>query len=64
MSGPNIHDTRESYIARHKAEHLYWAKIHYGLKRKETVSMWISLMNYAMSEDLYGDHWDKLQEKK
>ena len=63
MSGPNNNDSRESYVARHKAEHLYWAQIHYELKCKETISMWIALMNYAMSEDLYGDHWDKLKEK-
>ena len=63
MSGPNNDDTRESYVARQKAEHLYWAKIHYELKGKETISMWIALLNYAMSEDLYGGHWDKLKEK-
>ena len=64
MSVPYIDETRESYVARQKAEHLYWAKIHYELKGKENISMWIALFNYAMSEDLYGDHWDKLQEKK
>ena len=63
MSVPYIDDTRESYVARQKAEHLYWAKIHFELKSKETISMWIALLNYAMSEDLYGNHWDKLQEK-
>ena len=64
MSVPYNDETRESYVARHKAEHLYWAKIHFELKSKETISMWIALCNYAMSEDLYGDHWDKLKEKK
>jgi len=63
MSVPYNDDTRESYVARQKAEHLYWAKIHYELKGKETISMWIALLNYAMSEDLYGGHWDKLKEK-
>ena len=63
MSVPYNDDTRKSYVARQKAEHLYWAKIHFELKSKENISMWIALLNYAMSEDLYGNHWDKLQEK-
>lgn len=55
-------DTRESYISRMEAEHLHWAEIHHRLGHQR--SMWLQLLYRAMSQDIYGEHWDKLQERK
>lgn len=50
-------DTRESYIERQKENHLHLAEHCHqvGIER----SMWIQLLNWAMCEDVYGEHWDK-----
>ena len=44
--------------------HLHIAEAHYGLGNE--TSMWLSLINYAMAEEIYGEHWDyvnRLKEK-
>ncbi len=61
---PYITDTRESYIQRMKAGHLHVAEAHHALGNE--TSMWLSLINYAMAEEIYGGHWDyvsRLKEK-
>ena len=64
MSIPLRNDTRESYIARQKAEHLYWAKANYQTSnKKDNFAAWCSLWEWVMAEDTYGEHWDKLKEK-
>ena len=30
---------------------------------KQETSMWLALLYYAIAEDLYGEHWDKLRER-
>ena len=58
---PYPNDTKESYIKRMKGNHLLLAQVHY--KMRNAVSMWLQLFNYAMSEDIYGEHWDSLRSK-
>jgi hypothetical protein len=60
MSIPLKTDTRESYIARQKAEHLYWAKALFNVNGQSNYAMWCSLLEWVMAEDTYGEHWDKL----
>jgi hypothetical protein len=55
-------DTRESYVWRHSEKHLEVARLHHALGHER--SMWIQLLTWAMADDIYGTHWDKLQEKK
>ena len=62
MSIPYNNDTRETYVNRQAAEHLHWAEVHHKLGNDR--SMWLQLFYYAMVEDLYGTHWDKLKEKE
>ena len=62
MSVPLNTDTRESYIKRQAAEHLHWAGVHHRLGN--TRSSWLQLLYFAMAEDIYGTHWDKLEEKE
>ena len=64
MTVPYLADTRQSYVNRWAAHHLHIAEAHYGLGND--TSMWLSLINYAMAEEIYGEHWDyvnKLKEK-
>lgn len=62
MSVPLNNDTRETYVNRQAIGHLCLAESFYemGMDR----SMWIQLFNYAMAEDIYGTHWDKLNERR
>jgi hypothetical protein len=62
MSVPLNTDTRETYVNRQAAEHLHWAEVHHRLGHQR--SMWIQLFNYAMTEDVYGTHWEKLNERR
>lgn len=55
-------DSRESYINRQAVNHLVVAKMHHELGNKH--AMWLQLFNWAMSEDFYGQHWDKLRSKE
>ncbi len=59
---PYNDDTRQTYVERRKEDHLLLAKFAYerGIER----SMWLQLLYYAMAEDVYGEHWDKLNSTK
>lgn len=59
---PYNDDTRQTYVERHKEDHLLLAKFAHerGIHR----SMWLQLFYYAMAEDIYGEHWDDLQRRK
>ena len=61
MSAPLNTDTRETYVERMAVGHLCLAESFYklGLDR----SMWQQLFNYAVTEDVYGTHWDKLKDQ-
>ena len=61
MSIPYNNDTKETYVQRMKDTHLGIAKTYYKLGYN--TSMWLSLMYFAMAEDLYGEHWDYLQRR-
>lgn len=58
MTVPYNDETRESYIKREKEKHLHIAEIHHRLGNKR--STWLSLLYWAMSDDIYGDHWDEV----
>ena len=58
MTVPLNTDTRESYINRQAADHLHVAEVHYRIGN--SASSWIQLFYYAMAEDIYGEHWDKI----
>lgn len=62
MTIPYNDDTRETYVQRRKEIHLDLAK--HCHERGIEHSMWLQLINWAVAEDHYGEHWDKLQEKK
>ena len=62
MSVPLNTDTRGSYVERMKAEFLHWAEVHHRLGNQN--SSWLQLLCYAMAEDIYGEHWDKLNERR
>jgi hypothetical protein len=62
MSIPYNNDTRESYVHGQAAEHLHWAEVHHMLGNQR--SSWLQLLYYAMVEDIYGTHWDKLKENR
>ena len=62
MSSPYNDDTRASYVARNAANHLWFAQRRHELGLYK--SMWIHLFTWAMCEDIYGEHWDKLQETR
>lgn len=53
---PYNDDTRQSYVERHKENHLLLAKLY----PEDSRSMWLQLFYYAMAEDIYGEHWDNL----
>ena len=56
---PYNDDTRESYVQRMADGHLHSAMVHHKIGHER--SMWLFLLYYAMSEDLYGAHWDYLE---
>jgi len=56
-------DTRESYIERCKAENLAQAERYYEIHH-DTVNMWIFLFQWAMAEEEYGEHWDRIHKEK
>jgi len=61
MSMPYNDDTRESYVQRMKDGYLHSARVQHKLGNDR--SMWLALLYYAMSADLYGEHWDDLQRR-
>ena len=61
MTVPYIDDTRESYVNRMKARHLYLAELQHYLGN--SFSMWQQLFTWVRCEELYGEHWDELKEK-
>lgn len=63
MSVPYNNDTRETYVARQKEGHLHLAEVFSEFESCER-SMWLQLIYYAMSEDVYGAHWRKLESKR
>ena len=60
MSIPYINETREAYKDRMERMHLWVAETHYKLGNER--SMWVQLFTYAMVEDFYGAHWDKIND--
>jgi hypothetical protein len=58
MSIPYNNETREAYTDRMEQSHLWVALAHHKLGNDR--SMWLQLLYYAMVEDIYGTHWDKL----
>ncbi len=62
MTVPLNTDTRETYVNRQADEHLHWAEVHHRLGHGR--SSWLQLLYYAMAEDIYGTHWDKLNDKR
>jgi predicted SnoaL-like aldol condensation-catalyzing enzyme len=42
--------------------HLHVAQVHHKLGNKR--STFLALLYWAMSDDIYGEHWDKVQEKR
>jgi hypothetical protein len=64
MTVPYNGEAREAYVLKWSEHHLLVAEAHYGLGNE--TSMWLALINYAMAEEIYGEHWDyvnKLKEK-
>lgn len=59
MTVPLNDDTRESYVNRMKINHLAMAELHYYLDHKR--SMWQQLFTWVQAEEIYGNHWDKLE---
>jgi hypothetical protein len=62
MSIPYINEARETFTQRMEQSHLWVALAHHKLGNAR--SMWLQLFYFAMVEDIYGAHWDKLNEKK
>jgi len=64
MTVPYLADTRQSYVQRMADNHLHVAMTHHKIGNNR--SMWLALINYAMAEEIYGEHWDyvnRLREK-
>ena len=61
MTVPYNDDTRKTYVEWQKVNHLAIATLYYehGLDR----AMWQQLFTWVQCEEIYGAHWDKLQEK-
>jgi hypothetical protein len=59
---PYINDTRERYVKRCKEEHFFWAKRAHNVGAMQ--AMWVALWHWAIAEDLYGEHWDKITKEK
>jgi hypothetical protein len=62
MTVPLNTDTRERYIERNADQHLHTAEVHHRLGHGR--SSWLQMLYYAMTEDIYGTHWDKLNERR
>ena len=65
MTVPYNGEMREVYVFKWTEHHLNIAESHYYLGNE--TSMWLSLINYAMAEEIYGEHWDyvsRLKDKK
>jgi truncated hemoglobin YjbI len=56
-------DTRETYVERRKAENLAQAKRSYEINGSHR-NVWIFLFQWAMAEEEYGEHWDKVHKEK
>ena len=56
-------DTRETYVERRKAENLAQAERSYEINGSHR-NVWIFLFQWAMAEELYGEHWDKVHDNK
>lgn len=52
---PERNETRAHFINRMKERHLEVAEVHHRIGNKR--SMWLSLLYWAMAEEVYGDHW-------
>jgi len=64
MTVPYLADTKQSYVQLMADNHLHIAEVHHKIGNNR--SMWLSLLYYAMAEDVYGEHWDyvnRLKEK-
>lgn len=62
MTVPYNGEAREAYVLRWSEQHLYVAEAHHALGNE--TSMWLSLINYAMAEEIYGEHWDYVNKLK
>jgi len=60
---PYIEERREDYVGRAKEQHMILAHM-FGKHHSTERSMWLQLFYWAMADEIYGTHWDKLQEKK
>jgi hypothetical protein len=58
MTVPYNNDMREGYVLRNGENHLEVAKRHYALGHER--SMWVQLFIWAMREEIYGKHWDRM----
>jgi len=58
VSVPYNDDAREAYVLRNGENHLEVAKKHHALGHAR--SMWIQLFVWAMREEIYGKHWDRM----
>lgn len=60
---PYLNESREDYVQRAKERHLLLAHMFepHGTFHR---SMWLQLFYWAMADDIYGAHWDKLQENQ
>ena len=61
MSVPYNNEAREAYVARHAEKHLTVAGMHYALGHDH--AMWIQLFTWGLCEEIYGEHWDKIQKE-
>ena len=62
MTVPYNGEAREAYVLKWTEHHLHVAESHYYLGNE--TSMWLSLINYAMAEEIYGEHWDYVSRLK
>ena len=56
---PYIEERREDYVNRAKEQHLILANMFCGHTSIER-SMWLQLFYWAMADDIYGEHWDRI----
>jgi hypothetical protein len=61
MTVPYNNETRERYIERMKDSHLWMARSLHEFGQK--YSVWLQLFNWVRADEIYGEHWDTLQEK-
>jgi hypothetical protein len=61
MSAPYVNEARHEYIDRIQENYLHIAKTHHRLGNQR--AMWLALFYYAMTDDIYGTHWDKLNDQ-